>query len=551
MKRKFSLLLGVVLVLTLFLFISCTYKRGQTPSKTPRINKSQPTVFRYGFSGWWPDSKNPYLSSYAVSTSTYHKSVYEPLIDLDQNLQWSGRLAQDWKVSEDGLTWTFYLRQGVKWHDGEDFTAEDVVFSYRINKEFNLPRWYSSLKDIIEINEVDDYTVEFKTEKPKANILDAMCEIVPEHIFGQYDSLEKALSFTNDHPIGTGSLIFVEDAIDEYVRFKANDNYWGGRPKIDELLFIHFTNADTLVQALEKGEIDLCAVTPVQIPHLEQLSHITMNKYDSIAFHELGFNVWEDSASLGNPLILDKRIRNAIDWAINYQAIIEYAMGGLARRQMSLVPNVAGKWSWQPGEDVIRSYNPDRAKEILDKAGYVDIDGDGIREDVNGNKLDFRFSIIESDYRNQALIIEQNLKEVGIRVNIEYMDSGRLGDIIDNQNFNTDMYIWGWTADYGDPSFILSVMLTSEIGGRSDCRYGNPEYDELYELQGRTVDEAERAKIVHRMQEIIYRDSPYNIMYTQTRVEAYNSGRWKNLQQWPQGNGGLLNYYTKLQVSPK
>jgi peptide/nickel transport system substrate-binding protein len=218
---------------------------------------------------------------------------------------------------------------------------------------------------------------------------------------------------------------------------------------------------------------------------------------------------------------------------------------------MSLVPNPVGKWSWQPGPDVIRTYNPEKAKEVLEEAGYKDTDGDGIREDSNGNKLDFRFSVIEADYKDQALIIEQNLKEVGIKVNIEYMDDGRLGDIIENQSFDTDMYIWGWTADYGEPSFILSVMLSSEIGGRSDCWYGNPEYDELYKLQAITVDEDERVEIVHKMQEIIYRDSPYNVMYTQTKVQAYRSDRWDNLQQWPDGNGGLLNYYTKLAVSPK
>lgn len=556
MKRKVTFLLAVVLI-AVMLIVGCSGQPAQTetPAENPKTEgepkESGPSVFKYGFTGWWPDSKNPYLSSYAVSTSTYHDSVYEPLMGLDQNLELTGRLAEDWEVSEDGLTWTFYLRKGVKWHDGEDFTADDVVYSYKVNKEFQLPRWYSSVKDFTEVNKIDDYTVELKTEKPKANILDAMCDIVPEHIFGQYDTVEKALSFTNDNPIGTGSLIFVEDAIDEYVRFKANDDYWGGRPKLDEFLFVYFTNGDTLIQALEKGEIDLCSVTAVQLPHVEKLSGIAINKYDSLTLYELGFNAWEDPASKGNPLILDPTIRNAIDWAIDYDTMIEYAMGGLASRQMSLVPNPVGKWSWQPGPDVIRTYNPEKAKEVLEEAGYKDTDGDGIREDSNGNKLDFRFSVIEADYKDQALIIEQNLKEVGIKVNIEYMDDGRLGDIIENQSFDTDMYIWGWTADYGEPSFILSVMLSSEIGGRSDCWYGNPEYDELYKLQAITVDEDERVEIVHKMQEIIYRDSPYNVMYTQTKVQAYRSDRWDNLQQWPDGNGGLLNYYTKLAVSPK
>ena len=199
MKRKVTFLLAVVLIAAM-LIVGCSGQPAQTetPAENPKTEEepkeSGPSVFKYGFTGWWPDSKNPYLSSYAVSTSTYHDSVYEPLMGLDQNLELTGRLAEDWEESEDGLTWTFYLRKGVKWHDGEDFTADDVVYSYKVNKEFQLPRWYSSVKDFTEVNKIDDYTVELKTEKPKANILDAMCDIVPEHIFGQYDTVEKALS---------------------------------------------------------------------------------------------------------------------------------------------------------------------------------------------------------------------------------------------------------------------------------------------------------------------------------------------------------------------
>lgn len=556
MKPRLYLLLVLILIISM-IFTACGKgtPTDQTALDEGNENTSQqsdePSVFRYGFTGWWPDSKNPYLSSYAVSTSTYTDNVYEKLMELDENLELEGRLAEDWEVSEDGTTWTFYLRKGVKWHDGEDFTADDVVYSYKVVQDFQLPRWYSSVKDFIEVNKIDDYTVELKTEKPKANIYDGMIDIVPEHIFGQYDTVEAALAFTNDHPIGTGPFVFVEDAVDEFVRFKANDNYWRGRPKIDEIIYVYFTNSDTMIQALEKGEIDLCTVTSTQIPYVEQLSDITINKYDSITFHELGFNCWNDPRSQGNPLILDHRIRNAIDYAIDYDTMIEYALGGLGTRQMSLIPKMVGKWSWEPGPDIRRDYDPEKAKQVLEEAGYIDRDGDGIREDENGNKLDFRFTVIEEDYKDQALIIQQNLKEVGINVNIEYVDSGRQGDIIENQNFNTDMYIWGWTADYGEPSFILSVMLTSEIGGRSDCWYSNPEYDELYELQKTAVDEEERLKIVHKMQEIIYRDSPYNVMYTLTRVQAYNSNKWENLKQWPEGNGGLWNYYTKLSVSPK
>jgi len=558
MKKILSFLLVIMLIFTMFVGCSNTQPtqtdQTQQPApveQTPVSNISEISTFKYGFTGWWPDSKNPYLSSYSISTSAYHNNVYEYLLDLDQDLKVVGRLAESWETSEDGLTWTFHLRKGVKWHDGEDFNADDVVYSYKVNIDFELPRYYASVSNFVEINKVNDYTVELKTAQPKANIMDAMCDIVPEHIFSKYDTAEAMLAFTNESPIGTGPLVFVGDVMDEYIKYKANDNYWGGRPITDEFLFVYFTNADTLVQALEKGEIDLCSISAVQIPYVETLKNITMNKYDSATFYELGFNAWQDPASKGNPLMLDYRIRNAIDYAIDYDKIIEYAKGGLATRELSLIPKVVGKWSGQPDSNTIRNFDPEKAKQLLDESGYKDIDGDGIREDSKGNKLEFKFAVIEEDYKDDALIIEQNLKDVGIKVNIEFMDDGRLSDIIYSQNFDTDMYIWGWTADYSDPSFILSIMLTSQIGGRSDCFYSNTEYDKLYDLQGKTVDEAERIKIVHKMQEIIYRDSPYLILYTDTKVNAYNSDKWENLQQWPGGNGGVLNYYTKLFISAK
>ena len=553
MKKGLSLLLVIAMIATTMLTGCSNSQPAQTqePQQTPVAENSGPSIFKYGYTGWWPDSKNPYLSSYAISSSLYHSNVYETLLDMDQDLKVVGRLAESWETSADGLTWTFHLRKGIKWHDGEDFNADDVVNSYKANIEFKLPRHYASVKDFTEINKVDDYTVELKTAEPKANIMNSMIEITPEHIFGKYNTTETMLAFTNDSPIGTGPLVFVEDKMDEFVKYKANDNYWAGRPVTDEFLYVYFTNADTVVQALEKGEIDLCSISAVQLPYVEKLQGITMNKYDSATFYELGFNAWTDKASKGNPLILDHRIRNAIDYAIDYGKIIEYAKGGLATREMALIPKVVGKWSGQPSAENIRNFEPEKAKQLLEESGYKDTDGDGIREDSKGNKLEFRFSVIEADYKDDALIIEQNLKDVGIKVNIEYMDDGRLSDIIYSQDFDTDMYMWGWTADYSDPSFILSVMLTSQIGGRSDCFYGNPEYDKLYELQGKTVDEAERLKIVHKMQEIIYKDSPYLILYTDTKVNAYNSDKWENLQQWPGGNGGIFNYYTKLLVSPK
>jgi peptide/nickel transport system substrate-binding protein len=247
----------------------------------------------------------------------------------------------------------------------------------------------------------------------------------------------------------------------------------------------------------------------------------------------------------------DAVIRNAIVYAIDYDAICEYALGGLASRQYGLLPKVTGKWSWEPEDSDKKDYDPETAKGMLEDAGYKDRDGDGVREDANGNKLDFRMIIIESSYRDAALVVQKNLKDVGINVNVEFMDTGRQTDIIYSQNFDADMYMWGWYARYSDPTYILSALTTQEIGNLSDCFYSDEEYDALFELQGKTVDEEERVAMVHRMQEIVYEDSPYIILYNTKRINAYDNTKWENFQKWPEWEGNLFNYYTKLSVSPK
>lgn len=494
-----------------------------------------------------PDTKNPMTTLGMGSKQIYSRQVYEVLIDLDQDLNFMPVLAKEWSVSEDNLIWTFNLRDDVYWHDGEKFTADDVVYTYEAMMKFQLGVYYATIDGITAVTKVDDYTVTFTTEKPMVNMISAMLFIVPEHIFAKYDTPEAMSGYANDEMIGTGPFKLEKNVDGEYVKYVRNDSYWGEIPKIDELIYVFFANTDTMVQAFESGEIDFMDVDSSQLAHVEKLSYAGIHTYNQLGFTQICLNSWEDERSNGNPLMLDPQIRTALDWAIDRTKIIEYAKGGLATNCVTVIPDSAGKWHWQPDADTLRSYNPEKAKEVLEAAGYTDRDGDGIREDAEGNKLLFRFTCMEK-HRNIGLILQSNWEAVGIQTDIAFVDSARQSQLVYSEDFNTDIMIWGWGVRY-DPSFILYHLTSAAIEKSSDCYYGNPEYDALYAKQNEELDEEKRLEMVYEMQQIIYRDAPYIPLFMEYYVEAYRADRFEGFIEWPKDNA-ILNIYSLKVVTP-
>ncbi|MEA5040391.1 MAG: ABC transporter substrate-binding protein [Clostridiaceae bacterium] len=564
MKKKLLLITALILCAT-FLLTGCgappsstgddqTSDAGQT-GDTSQTGGDQSTdagekIFRYGFTGWWPDSKNPLTSGYSISTTCFHSNIYEGLMMQDESLNIIGCLATDWTVSDDGCTWTFNLRKGVKWHDGEDFTADDVVYTLNAIKDYGLSRHLSSMDGVSTVTKIDDYTVQIVTEAPKANMVDVgLIDIVPEHIFGKETNADNAQSYTNDNPIGTGPLVYVDDKEDEYVRYKTNKDYWGGAPDYDEFIYVFFSNEDTKLQALEKGEIDMCGINGTQLDYAKGMSGVTLNDYATLTFQELGFNMWTDPASKGNPIIRDNKcIRQAIDYCINYDNIVEYAKGGQGVVWKGLIP-MQTPWAWQPSSDELREFSPEKAAALLDANNIKDTDGDGIREMPTGEKLSFRCAVIEEDYGDTALVVQKNCKDIGIDIQLELMDSARQSEVISvDGGFDCDLYFWGWSGDYQDPNFILSVMTTDAIGGSSDCFWSNAEYDRLYKEQQITIDADARKEIVNQMQQLIYEECPYLILYNAKSVQVYDSTQWGGLTPWPSSGGSLLNRFTKLNL---
>ena len=268
--------------------------------------------------GWSPDidNFNPFVGINQTSYELYHVS-YDFLTDYgDQYLETRPGLAESWTHSADGLTWTFKVRQGVKWSDGQPLTARDIAFTYNWEIKLQLQAFLAALDGIKSASAPDDATLVITCSRPKADILSMWCPILPEHVWSQFKTEDAAKKYLNSPPIvGSGPFQVVAWKKGVYVRCVANKEYWGGTPKADELLFEQYTNQDTLAQDLKLGTIDLAInLPPAQIKPLAATSGLAAYGCSQKQFDYLSFNCYA-GPSLGNPVLRDPKFRQALNWA--------------------------------------------------------------------------------------------------------------------------------------------------------------------------------------------------------------------------------------------
>jgi peptide/nickel transport system substrate-binding protein len=540
-KKSMLILLACCMSVALFMFPFVTIY--------PARAAEEPVTLRVGWTAE-PDSLSPFISNRIV-TFELHLLLYDTLVAYDNEVKPTGRLAKEWKVSDDHLSWTFKLAEGVKWHDGQPFTSEDVKFTYESLMKAQTGMYSDFLKGITSIETPDPLTVIIKTDKPKANMLQVTAPILPKHIWSnvKFDDLK---TWPNDKPIGTGAFKFVEWKKGEYVKLEANKDYFLGAPKIDQLIFPLYANNDTMVQSLKIGEIDgAININPNQVKLLQSEKNMMVVSNPGNHFTDLAINVWKDPKSKGNPLLLKNEVRKAMEYAIDKQTLIDVAYSGQARIGTTLVPSVFANWHYEPQGEELRSYNPDKAKQLLEAAGFTDTNGDGIREDAKGKKLEFRLYLRggTAEEVKAGQMISAMYKAVGIGTKVETMDDGVLTDkIYDNADF--DLFIWGWGTDV-DPTTILSVVSTEQIGNLSETYYSNPQYDNMLIEQGAMIDQAAREKMVKDMQKMVYEDVPYIILLEDHSMQAVRTDKWEG---WKPIGGMIFqgyNHYNYLYVTPK
>ncbi len=496
---------------------------------------NQPAIVRIGTSVS-PDTLNPGNAILAASYSIF-ELVYDSMYELNLDGSFRLTLAESATVSDDGTVWTFKIRDGIKWHDGEALTAEDVSWTYNLYKDTPeypyLNGYYTTYFDSVTSNENNEVILTLTEAIPNIESQLVFLYILPKHIWENENKLE----YENTAMIGSGPFKMAEYSQNEFVRLTANKEHFETPPKVDEVVFQTFESQDALVQAIKSGSVDMITSMPntaAQSLKEEENIELVVGAPFSPGVTDIIFNqidpencpTEEGGICTGHPALLDRNVRLAMSHATDKQKLIDLILLGLGTPGLTLIPDGIGVWYNSSITDY--EYNVEKANQILDDEGYIDTDGDGVREMPDGSRpLTFRLNWpnTDTDAPRMAELLAEMWGAIGITLETGAVDP----DALTAQccpAFDFDIMIWGWASD-PDPSALLYVYTSEAIPyGSSETGYSNPTYDELYAQQQVTLDFEARKDIVWEMQKMVHDDVVYIIPYYASSVQAFRTDRF-------------------------
>ena len=530
--RKLITILGFLTILVIIL-AACAPKPAAEPPEPPPVEEkeeppeeepamAEPVTMRIGVTSIW-DAISP-----ATGWESYNLRYlfHDGLIEWTELTSFEAGLAESWTVSDDELVWTFKIREGLTFHDDTPCTAEDIAWSLNFLMEGMIGPLELYVEGFEEVIALDPTTLQITVSEPSALMTTARLHyawILPRSVWEgmTYDDI---MEFEDPVTvIGTGPYKLIEYVEDEYMIIEAFDNYYRGKPVIDRIIIQQYATEDAMVQALQAGEVDMIDGVPyTAVEPLQAAENIEVVIMDSISLDDLVINAHENGTqpeSLNDPAVL-----LAMDYAIDKQEIIDVGYAGYGEVAGSILPPAFGDWvspNIQPlPHDLVE------ANRILEDAGYTDSDGDGIREDADGNPMEYRLYSEETGTSARILeIISDNLAEIGISAPPELRDGDSLYDLLE-PDWDFDMILWGWNWD-PDPDFAVFCFTCMAIEDYlSDVGYCNEDYDDIYYEQGVTTDPEARKLLIWEAQEMLFEDRPYiNLVYPKT-IQAYRSDRY-------------------------
>ncbi|WP_414441717.1 ABC transporter substrate-binding protein [Burkholderia sp. 22PA0106] len=455
------------------------------------------------------------LATTSTNVMQVSPKVTEGLLDYDLDLTPRAALATHWEIARDGLTYTFGLRHGVRWHDGQPFTSADVGWSLATLRALH-PRARSTFANVAAIDTPDPYTVVLHLSKPAPYLIHAFSAsetpIVPKHVYDGADPLHAA---ANNAPIGTGPFRFVKWVRGNYIEFARNDDYWDkGKPYLDRLIVRVIPDAQSRAIALEDGSVDIGGETPVPLAELNRLAG---NPKLALETRGYGFEsgVVRVEFNLDNPYLKHPEVRQAIASAVDREVIRRVIYDGYARALAS--PIIGGPYA-DPSPSPY-PYDLARANALLDAAGFPR-GADGTRfalaiDPFPGNDA----------YARIGAYLRSQLARLGIALTVRNQDlSAYLKRIYTDRTF--DLSVHGMSNLF-DPSVGVARLYTSEnfrpgVPFTNGSHYRNPEVDRLFAQAAVETDEARRKQAFIEIQRIVERDLPDLTLLSPQYVTVYN-----------------------------
>ena len=450
----------------------------------------------------------PTLARDSTSNSAIF-NIYDALFRIDPvelvPIPW---LVSEYEISDDQMTYTFKLREDVRFHDGEPLTAEDVKFTIEaLLDEHNASVLRGRLDTITEVVVVDDHTFEIHLAQPYAPLIsylaDTGSEILPKHLLEGEDLL--ATDFLNN-PIGTGAFKFEEWAAGDHITLAANDDYFMGRPNLDRLVFRIVPDSASLVAALKTGEVDIAAVSATDMPQLLGEPHLQVHETPSNCFYTIG-------ANLSQERFQDPRVRQAMMYALPREQMVAELLEGHGYVAESYLPRQ--NWAYNPDTLPVYNHDPEKAKALLAEAGWEDTDGDGI-VDKDGEPFSFdllSYTTIQPGYNET---IQQSLKDIGIEMNIQLLD----WPTFLNTAFVEKKY----------DSFTVNMCVPLDPHnptvwgcGTNAFYFCNEEFDALGQQAVAVTAIEDRIPIYHEMANILWEEMPRFLLYSATSLRAANN----------------------------
>ena len=487
----------------------------------------------------------------AVSTDYYatqHQQFVNlmTLIDYDENAEPRAYLAESWEVAEDGTSVTFHLRDDVYWHDGEITDAADVAFTYQtvtdpLTAFPNAAFWDNYVKGPEGVEVVDEFTVRLRLE-PHAEFLDPWrtVAILPEHLLGDVPRDELRIHpFGTQCPVGNGPFVFSEHRPQDRWIFEANPAFpddLGGRPFVDRYVYRVIPEETTILAELLTDNLDVyIRVAPDQAQQVVDNPNTRLLNYTFRDYVSVNWNS-------RRPQLADARVRWALTMGTNREQIVEALLRGYGRVAHSSVPPF--HWAYDSTATVPLGYDPDGARALLDEAGWVDRDGDGVREAADGTPLSISIKYNDGNQRRQdvAEIMQSQLGMIGVDAQPQVVEwVTLLGQINDPVRRDFDGVVIGWVAEFklDDRDLFHSERIDQPYAWSGTQ---NAEMDRLLEELSRTIDRDDAKALWAEYQAVLSEEQPFTFFFFPDRLDGVNNrvmnlemdarGEWFSVRHW-------------------